>query len=221
MPQIVIYGAGGNGREIADVVMAARAAGADWELLGFLDDAPELQDATVMGLPVLGPGEWVSGHAQVQVVMGLGHPRYRRAASERIENLGAAWATVVHPRAVVLPSAEVGEGCVIFAGAVLSNNCCLGRIVQVSFNSVVHHDTRVGDLACIMAQVALGGDVRIGQGAFLGIGVCTRQGVSVGEWSIIGAGAAIINDIPAYCVAAGAPARPLRSYNTPEEMPPF
>ena len=105
MPQVVVYGAGGNGREIAETIIAARAAGVDWKLLGFLDDAQESQGTKVMGLPVLGPGEWLADHPKAQPVMGLGHPCHRRTAAQKIEKLGRTWATVVDPRAVVFPSA--------------------------------------------------------------------------------------------------------------------
>ena len=221
MPQVVVYGAGGNGREIAETIIAARAAGADWDLLGFLDDALELEGTEVMGLPVLGPGEWLADHPKAQPVMGLGHPRDRRAAAEKTSNLGRAWATVIHPSAVISPSAKVGEGCVIFVGAILSNGCRLGRLVQVGFNSIVHHDTEVDDLVAIMAHVTLAGNMHVGEGTFLGIGTSTRQGTSIGEWTMVGAGASVVKDIPAYCVAVGVPARPTRYYYTPEEMPPI
>jgi len=219
MPQVVIYGAGGNGREVAETVLAAREAGADWEPLGFLDDASEKHGAQVLGLPILGAAEWIADHQQVQVVMGNGHPRHRQSAAERIENLGGTWATVVHPGAFVSPSASIGEGCVIFAGAVVSGNSHLGRLVQVNFNAVVHHDDQVGDLATLMGNVALGGNVRLGEGTFVGMGAQVRQGISIGEWTLVGCGASVVRDLPAYCVAAGVPARPMRSYSTREEMP--
>jgi sugar O-acyltransferase (sialic acid O-acetyltransferase NeuD family) len=218
MPSIAVVGAGGMGREVGEMVLASSDAG---ELLGFLDDAPELQGTSVMGYPVLGPTEWIADHPDVQLVMGMGHPRIRRRVADRLTALGAKWLTLLHPSVIVSPSATIGTGAVVFAGCILSANSRLGDFTYLNYNTVISHDAQVGDHACIMAQVALSGNVRVGEGSFIGVGVSTRQGVSVGEWTIVGAGASIVRDIPALCVAAGVPARPQRSYASPEEMPPF
>jgi len=52
--------------------------------------------------------------------------------------------------------------------------------------------------------------VRIGAGADIGTNATILPGVSIGEGAIVGAGAVVTNDIPAYAVAAGVPARVLR-----------
>jgi len=70
-----------------------------------------------------------------------------------------------------------------------------------------------------MANVVLGGNVDVGTGSFVGMGAQVRQGVSVGEWVLIGCGASVVRDVKPYCVAVGVPARPVRHYSTPEEMP--
>ena len=221
MPSVAVVGAGGMGREVAEMVLACAEAGSDWDLLGFLDDSPTSQGTFVMGFPVLGPGEWIADHPDVQLVLGIGHPRTRRRVTCRLTALGATWMTLVHPSVIVSRSARVGYGCVVFAGCVLSADCRLGDFTYLNYNTVVSHDAEVADHACIMAQVTLSGNVRVGEGAFVGVGVSTRQGVSIGEWSIVGAGASVVRDIPPLCVAAGVPAHPKRFYDSWDEMPPF
>lgn len=221
MPKIVVYGASGNGCEVAHTVLAAAAAGQDWELLGFVDDSPRLQGTQAMGLPVWGDGEWLSAHPEVQVALGIGHPRSRYQVAQRLSAQGATLATIIHPQALVVPSAQLGPGCVVFAGAVLSHNCRLGTAVQVSYGAVVHHDAQVGDFSCVMAHATLAGEVTVGTGCFVGIGVSTRQQVAIGDWVLVGVGAVVVKSLPAYCVAVGVPARPVRRYASPEEMPDF
>ncbi|OGO72098.1 MAG: hexapeptide transferase [Chloroflexi bacterium RIFCSPLOWO2_02_FULL_71_16] len=53
--------------------------------------------------------------------------------------------------------------------------------------------------------------VRVGKWADIGTGAVLLPGVTVGEGAIIGAGAVVTQDVPAYAVAAGVPARVLRS----------
>jgi acetyltransferase-like isoleucine patch superfamily enzyme len=55
------------------------------------------------------------------------------------------------------------------------------------------------------------GPTRIGANCWLGAHVVVTSGVSIGERCVIGAGSVVTTDIPAFSVAAGAPARVLRS----------
>lgn len=199
--------------------MAACAAGADWRILGFLDDDPQRQGDEYLGLPVMGDSGWIGDHPEVRVVMGIGHPHPRRQAALRLSACGVRWATVVHPMAVVVPSATIGNGCVLFAGAVVSSDSKLGQLVQVSYHAVIHHDSSVGDYACVMGHAILGGSVSVGEGSFIGMSTSVRQGISIGAGTIVGCGSSVVEDLPSYCVAVGVPSRVIRQYTSSEEMP--
>lgn len=54
-------------------------------------------------------------------------------------------------------------------------------------------------------------DVVIGEDVWCGANVTILKGVAIGRGSIIAAGAVVTKDIPPYCVAAGVPAKPLKS----------
>ena len=221
MPDVVVLGAGGMGAEVAETILTAKGAGADWDFLGFLDDAPSRIGQHVIGLPVLGSADWIAEHRDTQVALGIGHPWTRYTAVQRLDTLGVTWATVIGPDCTISPSATVNEGTVVFAGSSLSSRSSLGRLCYLNYHASISHDASVGDFACVMAQTAVSGDVKVGEGAFLGVGVSTRQGVSIGAWSLIGAGASVVRDIPPYCVAVGVPAKPIRFYDGPNQMPPF
>ena len=55
--------------------------------------------------------------------------------------------------------------------------------------------------------------VNIGRNVWLGDGVAVLGGADIGEGSVIGANAVVNGPIPAHCIAAGAPARPIRRWN--------
>jgi acetyltransferase-like isoleucine patch superfamily enzyme len=56
--------------------------------------------------------------------------------------------------------------------------------------------------------------IKIGDDVWLGAGAIVLDGVIIGKGSVIGAGAVVTNDIPAYSIAVGVPARVMkkRSY---------
>jgi acetyltransferase-like isoleucine patch superfamily enzyme len=55
------------------------------------------------------------------------------------------------------------------------------------------------------------GPTRIGDNVWCGAHVVVTSGVTIGERSVIGANSVVTEDIPAFSIAAGAPARVLRS----------
>ena len=55
------------------------------------------------------------------------------------------------------------------------------------------------------------GPTRIGDNVWCGADVVITSGVTIGERSVIGANSVVTSDIPPFSVAAGAPARVLRT----------
>lgn len=58
---------------------------------------------------------------------------------------------------------------------------------------------------------AMTAPVTIRQGSFLGAGVTVLPGRTIGPCSFVGAGSVVTDNVPAWTLAAGVPARPLRS----------
>lgn len=54
--------------------------------------------------------------------------------------------------------------------------------------------------------------VAIKDGAHIGIGAIIMPGVTIGKGAIIGAGSVVTRDVPDYCVAAGVPAKVIKSF---------
>jgi acetyltransferase-like isoleucine patch superfamily enzyme len=55
------------------------------------------------------------------------------------------------------------------------------------------------------------GPTRIGDNVWCGAGVVVTSGVTIGERSVIGANSVVVSDLPPFSIAAGAPAKVLRT----------
>ena len=62
-----------------------------------------------------------------------------------------------------------------------------------------------------------GAPVRIGRRCWLGMNSMVMKGVSIGDNTVVAAGSVVISDLPESVIAAGNPARVLRSL-TPDEL---
>jgi acetyltransferase-like isoleucine patch superfamily enzyme len=54
--------------------------------------------------------------------------------------------------------------------------------------------------------------VSIGSGCWLGVNVVVMPGVTIGDGCVIGANSVVTDDVPPFSMAAGAPAKVIRSY---------
>lgn len=208
---VVVYGAGGHGRETVQLLEDINAHRARWDVLGFIDDDPALHGRVVNGLPVLGGTEWLDREADhVRIALGLASPTVKRRVIARLGRDAQRFTTLIHPAVRLCRWLEIGPGTAIAAGTVLTVNIAVGAFVTLDRACNISHDCRIGDFATIAPAVNVSGGVEIGAGCEIGTGVSTVKHVTVGEWSIIGAGAVIASDIPPNCTAVGVPAKPIK-----------
>ncbi len=138
----------------------------------------------------LGPGVLLSEHVQL-----LGHPGATISIGEK---------TFLNRSVTVVAegSVEIGNHCLFAPGCFIADN-----------------DHRFDDHTRPIAEQGFTsrGPVRIGDHVWCGANVVITSGVTIGERCVIGANAVVTHDIPAYSVAAGAPARVV-GVNRPREQ---
>ena len=210
---LLIYGAGGSGREIATWAREARWQGQGFSLLGFVDDA-QPRPGRVHDLDVMSLTEAAERHPGASIVVAVGGSRLRARLVAAAEAAGLASAPpLIHPRAELDRDRIVlGDGVVICPGSVVTTDIVIGVHTMINVNCTITHDTWIGPYVTLSPGVQLSGTNRIEAHAFLGTGAVTVNGIPgrplrIGEGARIGAGAVVTRDIPAGVLAVGVPAR--------------
>lgn len=198
MSRLVIYGAGGFGRE---VVTAARL---DPREIAFLSDGP---------VPAFG-GVNIIDSSQLlpddEVVIAVADSAIRAKLAAKL----LRWHTVIAPTVVVGTGVEIGEGSILCDFAMVTASAKIGRHFQGNIYSYVAHDCVIGDFVTFAPKVCCNGNVHIGDGAYIGTGAIIRQGkpgkpLMIGAGAVVGMGAIVTRDVPPGITVVGNPAHPM------------
>ena len=198
-PQVIIIGAGGHGRVIADIVEKCGHM-----VLGFLDDNTL---ASPHPHKLLGTIQDVKNYKQqASFILGIGHNPTRKKLAEALEALNVSWYTAVHPNAVIANTATIGEGTVVMAQAVINPGSKVSKHCIINTAAVVEHDNTICNYVHISPNAATGGNVTVGVLTHVGIGATIKNNINIASETIIGAGAVVVKDIIVPGVYIGIPA---------------
>lgn len=212
MKNIVIYGAGGFGREVAWLIDNLNARAGALNILGFVDDDRELHGKKINQIPVLGGQAWFDGYkAEVWFACAVGNSKVRRkiyAELEKYRNVKPA--ILIDPSAGVAPTAQIGAGSIICYASRIMVNAKVGQGVVINTGSSVGHDGELADYATLYTNVIVSGGVRVGENSEIGSGAFILPYKSVGPNCIIAPLASVLTDLTDPGTYAGNPARRMR-----------
>ncbi len=140
--RLLVVGAGGHGRS---VVEAAELSG-QFEVVGLLDDSLHAGDR-VMGVTELGSVVSMAHHqaGADKAIVAKGNNTVPEKLMQQLTAAGFKWVTVIHPCAIVSPSAVLGAGSAVMVGAIVGTEARLGVSSIVDCDAVVYHHATVED----------------------------------------------------------------------------
>lgn len=194
MKDLVIYGFGAFGRELAAIVQSINDSEPRWNVIGYIDDGVPAGRSNRYGGVLGGLATLNRWDKPTAVAMAIASPSALRTLVKKITNPLVCFPNLVAPTALFFDRESLCLG----QGNILCHNCRISCDVELGdFNLLngevsLGHDVKLGRFNVMQPDVRLSGAVTVGDGNFFGARALVLQGVDIGHRTRIGAGSVVM-----------------------------
>jgi len=204
--KVVIIGAGGHAKVIADIVIRSND-----ELIGFLDDNISKETNIIENYKVIGTikdaKELQQNDKKIKFIIGIGNNDIRKRISEEYS---LQYYTAIHPSAIIGLNARIEEGTVVMANSIINPDSKIGKHCIINTGTIVEHENTIEDYVHLSPSVTLSGNVKVAKLVHIGTGCKVKNNININKRCILGVGTVVVKDINETGVYVGVPARKLK-----------
>ena len=205
---IAIYGSGGAGKEVYDLLQETPEERVKWDEIIFIDDTVPSGEYWNCRRLTFEDFRKAFTPEEIRIVIAVGEPKFREDLYNRIKEAGYSLTPpILHRLAFASDTAVLGDGVVLQDGVRVSPETELGANTFVNHRSMIGHNCVIGKHCQISANVMIAGCVNIGDTVFAGVSSCIRDHTTVGEHTILSMGSVVLKDVRPYKIVLGNPAR--------------
>lgn len=221
LPKIAILGAGGFGREVAQLIKDINYSKKTWDLIGYFDDDISTHGLIQNDFHVLGEISLLNNekYNDLFVICAVGGPKIKYRIIENVKKINPyiKFPILKHPSVKIGDGSKIGEGSIICAGSIITTNVTIGQHTSIHVACTIGHDTFIHDFCTVLPGVSISGNVIMHEGVCIGTKAAVIQGVKINQYTIVGAGAVVVKSLPEYCTAIGIPARAIKFHEKKSE----
>lgn len=207
---MLVLGARGHAIEVLECLPSAAATA---ELCFFDDVTPNLESHLFGRFPILRHVDQAAELFQRDpaFVLGLGGSHLRRKLADKFNALGGQLTSVIAATAQVGRFEVVLEpGLNVMHNALVSNATRLGEGTLVNAGAAIHHNVVVGRYCEVSPGARVLGGCHLADYVLVGANATILPRLTIGEGARIGAGAVVIQNVPAGATVVGVPGRIVR-----------
>lgn len=206
MYNIIIVGAGGFAREIYYWANDTFSID-DYIIKGFLSYNQKDLDGYNIKVGIIGNDDNYKIKENDRFIIGIGDIDVKKRAVNRLKKRGAKFISLIHPTALIVPTAKIGEGVVICPYCLISDNVQLDDFVMMNTYASCGHDVKVGKYCILSPYVALNGFVKLENEVFVGTHATVISYKKVGFQAKISANSVVMRNVPSKCMVFGVPGK--------------
>jgi sugar O-acyltransferase (sialic acid O-acetyltransferase NeuD family) len=180
---IMIYGAGGYGREIACLLNAINEKTPQWNLIGFFDDGLPVGHKNEYGKVLGGISEINQYPQELAVIMAIASPQATKKVVEQITNPFIHFPNIIYTDVGFADRNNfyIGKGNIIGSRCSISCNVRIGNFNRLNYDVSLGHDDVIGDYNMFNPSVRISGEVEIGDCNFFGVSSIVLQQKTIGN----------------------------------------
>ncbi|TLD89214.1 acetyltransferase [Helicobacter sp. MIT 05-5294] len=202
MEKLAIFGAGGHGAVVADILESQNL---NFKIL--IDDNPKGKTLNKIGAISREEFLKLADAREFSIILAIGDDYVRQKLYEFFAQNGFRLPFVAHKSAIISKSAKISDGAVIMPNAVINARAQIGIGAIINSGSVIEHDCKIGDFSHIAPNATLCGGVCVGICTHIGASSVVIEGKQIGDYCVIGAGSVVIGEIQSRQKVVGNPAK--------------
>ena len=206
MSRLILIGAGGHGKVVADSANLTQ----NWKQVEFLDDRyPQL--SSLFSWKVIGKVSDYEKLASDESDFGvsIGEANVRMDIIKKLLKSNARLPTIAHPTSSISDFTTIGDATVVMAQSAINIGSKIGIGCIINTGATIDHDCTLKNGVHVSPGSHLAGGVSIGEQTSIGVGAVVCPGLTLGDKVIVGAGAVVINDVEDGLTVVGNPAKPI------------
>ena len=203
-----IIGAGALGVFCAELLIADTS-----EQVVFIDDNKELWGKTINGIQIVGGLEFLfsTENKNKEVLVAIANPIIREKIFNQVNEKKIEFFNLIHSTALILPSVEIGKGCMFMPHSIVCSNAKIGNGVIINMASIVEQSCILADFVGLAPGVNIGGRTEIGKRSLIATGATIFARILIGEQNIIAAGSVVTKSTSHFSYLKGTPAKHISS----------